>query len=146
LSQWDYDLLPLELAELQKMNVDLDVTGFSAEEILRLLEPSTPVGLTDPDDIPEPPDEPTTRPGDLWLLGRHRLLCGDSAKPQDVDRLLAGAQVHLANTDPPYNVRVEPRSPFPVNSCSRDLATGSKLPGRDSNYDNLVNTGPSKTP
>jgi len=110
LAQWDYDLLPLELAELQKMNVDLDVTGFSAEEILRLLEPSTPVGLTDPDDIPEPPDEPTTRPGDLWLLGRHRLLCGDSAKPQDVDRLLAGAPVHLANTDPPYNVRVEPRS------------------------------------
>jgi len=55
LAQWDYDLLPLELAELQKMNVDLDLTGFSAEEILRLLEPSTPVGLTDPDDIPEPP-------------------------------------------------------------------------------------------
>src|SRR2546430_11295024 len=53
LSQWDYDVLPLELAELQKLNVDLDVTGFSAEEILRLLEPSTPVGLTDPDDIPK---------------------------------------------------------------------------------------------
>src|SRR5437879_1451578 len=69
LSQWDYDLLPLELAELQKMDVDLDVTGFSAEEILRLLEPSTPVGLTDPDDIPEPPDEPTTRPGDLYTSG-----------------------------------------------------------------------------
>jgi len=79
LAQWDYDLLPLELAELQKMNVDLDVTGFSAEEILRLLEPSTPVGLTDPDDIPEPPDEATTRLGDLRLLGRHRLLGGDSA-------------------------------------------------------------------
>ena len=65
LAQWDYDLLPLELAELQKMNVDLDVTGFSAEEILRLLEPSTPVGLTDPDDIPEPPgrtNHPTGRP------------------------------------------------------------------------------------
>jgi DNA modification methylase len=110
LAQWDYDLLPLELAELQKMDVDLDVTGFSAEEILRLLEPSTPVGFTDPDGIPEPPDEPTTRLGDLWLLGRHHLLCGDSAKPQDVDRLLAGAPVHLVNTDPPYNVRVEPRS------------------------------------
>src|SRR6266852_7101459 len=133
LSQWDYDLLPLELAELQKMDVDLDVTGFSAEEILRLLEPSTPVGLTDPDDIPEPPDEPTTRPGDLWLLGRHRLLCGDSAKPEDVDRLIDGAMVHLVNTDPPYNVRVEPRSnnaiaaglsSFPAHT---DLDTGRDL-------------------
>jgi DNA modification methylase len=67
-------------------------------------------GGTDPDAIPEPPDEPSTRLGDLWLLGNHRLLCGDSSKPEDVDRLLDGAGIHLANTDPPYNVRVEPRS------------------------------------
>ncbi len=67
-------------------------------------------GLTDPDAIPAPPEEPVTRPGDLWVLGDHRLLCGDSSKPEDVDRLLGGAPVHLVNTDPPYNVRVEPRS------------------------------------
>jgi DNA modification methylase len=67
-------------------------------------------GLTDPDDIPEPPDEATTHPGDLWLLGKHRLLCGDSAKPEEVDRLLDGIKIHLVHTDPPYNVRVEPRS------------------------------------
>jgi DNA modification methylase len=67
-------------------------------------------GLTDPDAIPEPPETPITRPGDLWVLGDHRLLCGDSSKAEDVDRLLAGAPVHLVNTDPPYNVRVEPRS------------------------------------
>jgi DNA modification methylase len=67
-------------------------------------------GGTDPDAISEPPDEPSTRLGDLWLLGNHRLLCGDSSKPEDVDRLLEGAGIHLANTDPPYNVRVEPRS------------------------------------
>jgi len=67
-------------------------------------------GLTDPDAIPEPPEEPVTRAGDLWALGDHRLLCGDSAKPEDVDRLLGGAPVHLVNTDPPYNVKVEPRS------------------------------------
>ncbi len=65
---------------------------------------------TDPDDIPEPPDEPITQPGDLWLLGDHRLLCGDSSKKEDVDRLLDGATIHLINTDPPYNVKVEPRS------------------------------------
>jgi DNA modification methylase len=67
-------------------------------------------GLTDPDAVPELPDEPTTRAGDRWVLGNHRLLCGDSAKAEDVDRLLAGAPVHLVNTDPPYNVKVEPRS------------------------------------
>ena len=67
-------------------------------------------GLTDPDDVPEPPDEATTQPGDLWILGDHRLLCGDSSKPEDVDRLLDGATIHLVNTDPPYNVKVEPRS------------------------------------
>jgi DNA modification methylase len=67
-------------------------------------------GLTDPDDVPEPPDEPTTKPGDLWQLGNHRLLCADSGKPEDVDRLLDGAAIHLTVTDPPYNAKVEPRS------------------------------------
>ena len=60
--------------------------------------------------MPEPPDEAITQPGDLWMLGKHRLLCGDSSKPEDVDRLLDGAPIHLVNTDPPYNVKVEPRS------------------------------------
>jgi DNA modification methylase len=62
------------------------------------------------DEVPAPPDEATTKPGDLWILGDHRLLCGDSSKPEDVDRLLDGAKIHLVNTDPPYNVKVEPRS------------------------------------
>ncbi len=62
------------------------------------------------DEVPAPPDEATTQPGDLWVLGDHRLLCGDSGKPEDVDRLLDGQPVHLVNTDPPYNVKVEPRS------------------------------------
>ncbi len=67
-------------------------------------------GLCDPDEVPEPPDEAITKPGDLWILGDHRLLCGDSSNPEDVDRLLDGAKIHLVNTDPPYNVKVEPRS------------------------------------
>jgi len=75
-----------------------------------LRPPVVKEGLTDPDAIPEPPEEPVTKPGDLWILGDHRLLCGDSSKAEDVDRLLAGAPVHLVNCDPPYNVRVEPRS------------------------------------
>jgi hypothetical protein len=62
------------------------------------------------DEIPEPPDEAITKLGDLIILGDHRLLCGDSSKPEDLDRLLGGAKIHLVNTDPPYNVKVEPRS------------------------------------
>ncbi|HEY7307850.1 MAG TPA: DNA modification methylase [Gemmataceae bacterium] len=110
LSQWDDDKLPHELAQLQELDFDLNLTGFSADELLRLLGSETNEGQTDPDAIPEPPDEPITRPGDLWLLGKHRLRCGDSSKPEDVDHLLDGATIHLVNTDPPYNVRVEPRS------------------------------------
>jgi DNA modification methylase len=110
LSQWDDEKLPIELAQLQEMDFDLNLTGFSADELMRLLDSGANTGQTDPDAIPEPPDEPITQPGDLWLLGKHRLLCGDSSKAEDVDRLLEGAAIHLVNTDPPYNVKVEPRS------------------------------------
>ena len=110
LSSWDDERLPIELAALQEMNFALDLTGFSADELMRLLETEPAAALTDPDDVPEPPDEPETRKGDVWFLGRHRLLCGDAGKSEDVDRLLDGAAVHLVNTDPPYNVKVEPRS------------------------------------
>jgi DNA modification methylase len=110
LSAWDDDKLAVELAQLQALDFDLDLTGFTADELMRLLGSEANAGQGDPDAVPEPPDEPVTRPGDLWVLGKHRLLCGDSGKPTDVDRLLGGAAVHLVNTDPPYNVRVEPRS------------------------------------
>jgi len=110
IAEWDFDLLPLELADLQIANFDLGLLGFDQDELAKLLAPDGTPGLTDPDEIPAPPDEPTTMPGDLWLLGDHRLLCGDSSKPEDVDRLLGGAPIHLVNTDPPYNVKVEPRS------------------------------------
>jgi DNA modification methylase len=110
LADWDDSLLVQELAELQKMDFDLDVVGFTAEELQELFQAELEPGLVDPDDVPQPPDEPLTRPGDLWQLGPHRLLCGDSAKAEDVDRLLDRAAVHLVHTDAPYNVKVEPRS------------------------------------
>jgi DNA modification methylase len=110
LSQWDQDRLPIEVAELQGLGYDLSFTGFSADELLDLLNSGPASGLADPDAVPEPPDEAKTKPGDLWHLGNHRLLCGDSSKPEDVDYLLDGAAIHLVNTDPPYNVKVEPRS------------------------------------
>jgi DNA modification methylase len=110
IAEWDFDLLPLELADLQAASFDLGLLGFDQDELAKLLAPDGSAGLTDPDDVPAPPDEAVTQPGDLWTLGNHRLLCGDSSSPTDVDRLLDGQSIQLENTDPPYNVKVEPRS------------------------------------
>ena len=110
LATWDEELLPIELAELKALNYDLGLLGFSDDELAEWLAPPVNEGLCDPDEVPAPPDEAKTQPGDLWILGDHRLLCGDSSKAEDVDRLLDGATIHLVNTDPPYNVKVEPRS------------------------------------
>jgi DNA modification methylase len=110
LSDWNFDLLPIELGELQALNYDLGLLGFDPDELAKLLDPTLQDGLCDPDDVPAPPDEATTQRGDLWILGNHRLLCGDSSKAEEVERLLGGEPIHLVNTDPPYNVKVEPRS------------------------------------
>jgi DNA modification methylase len=110
LSAWDYALLPAELTGLKEMDFDLGLLGFDPEELNRILSGAVNAGQTDPDAVPAPPDKAVTQPGDLWVLGDHRLLCGDAASTQDVDRLLDRATVHLINTDPPYNVNVEPRS------------------------------------
>ncbi len=110
LAEWDMDLLPFELAELKDLGFDWSSLGFSADELATMFDQGVSSGLIDPDDVPEPPVEAITQLGDLWVMGEHRLLCGDSSSPKDVDRLLDGAPIHLVNTDPPYNVRVEPRS------------------------------------
>jgi len=110
IAEWNYDLLPIELSQLKDLDYDLGLIGFDTDELAKMLDPGVQEGVTDPDDVPEPPDEAVTQPGDLWILGNHRLLCGDSSNPEHVDLLLDGAVIHLANTDPPYNVKVEPRS------------------------------------
>lgn len=112
LGDWDDPALAKLLEELRAEDA-LDGVGFSSAEIDSLLDELKAASgelLTDPDAIPEPPEKATTCTGALWVLGDHRLLCGDSACATDVDRLLAGAPVHLVHMDPPYNVRVEPRS------------------------------------
>ena len=102
---WDEDLLRLELEDLQAENFDLELTGFDFDEIDRLLNADTePAGNTDDDDIPETPEEPISKPGDLWLLGNHRLLCGDATVLGDVERVLDGGLADLTFCDPPYNV------------------------------------------
>lgn len=110
LAEWNYELLAHELGELEAVEFDLEALGFPADQIGALLDPGIREGLTDPDAIPGPPDKATTRRGDLYVLGEHRLLCGDAAEAADVDRLLGGKRIHMVNTDPPYNVCLEPRS------------------------------------
>ncbi len=125
--EFDVEKLEAVLAELKQSGADLELTGFTDEEIGALLRGGdVPTdGLTDPDDIPEPPDDPRTQMGDLIVLGEHRLLCGDSANPEDVARLLDGARIQLVNTDPPYNVKVEPRS---NNAIAAGLVTKGNVP------------------
>jgi len=111
LSEWDYELLPIELGALKDAGYDLELIGFPEDELAEIMDTGElKEGLTDPDQVPEPPDEAITRRGDLWILGGHRLLCGDAGEAEEVDRLLEGGAIQLVNTDPPYNVRVEPRS------------------------------------
>jgi DNA modification methylase len=110
LATWNDDLLVQELLDLERLEFDINLTGFSADELTRLTGADPQLGNTDPDDIPTLPDAAMTQPGDLWLLGDHRLLCGDAANAADFDKLLDGAPIHLVNSDPPYNVKVEPRS------------------------------------
>jgi DNA modification methylase len=124
LSQWDTDKLAAELLELQQTGYDLGLTGFGADELLDLLQEGQVAGLGDADAVPQPPDQATSRPGDLWLLGPHRLLCGDAAQASEVDRLLDGAPVHLVHTDPPYNVGVEPRSNNAIAAGSSSFSRG----------------------
>jgi DNA modification methylase len=105
---WDVELLRMELGDLQADGFDLALTGFDLNDLERLLaEPGT-VGLTDPNDVPAAPDQPASRAGDVWLLGRHRLVCGDATDPATVDRALGGVTPLLMVTDPPYGVNYDP--------------------------------------
>jgi len=101
---WDNELLALELGELGDAGFDLDLTGFELNEISALLTPSGTEGLTDPDEVPEPPAQPVTKPGDVWVLGRHRIMCGDSTDAASVARLMNGEKADLCLTDPPYGL------------------------------------------
>ena len=107
-AEWDDELLTLELQDLQALGYDLGLTGFDAAELRSLLDDGPATGLTDEDAVPGTPAEPLTRPGDLILLGPHRLLCGDATRADDVARLLDGARPHLMVTDPPYGVDYDP--------------------------------------
>jgi DNA modification methylase len=104
---WDAELLNLELEELELEGVDLNLVGFGEEERNALRPEVVNEGLTDEDAVPETPEEPITKPGDIWILGKHRLMCGDSTSMDHLATLTAGAFVDMWLTDPPYNVAYE---------------------------------------
>jgi DNA modification methylase len=104
---WDDDLLRTELMDLRDVGFDLSVIGFGDDELASIFADAN-AGLTDPDDVPEAPLEPVTQLGDVWLLGRHRLVCGDATSEVDVSLALAGVRPHLMVTDPPYGVSLDP--------------------------------------
>jgi len=122
---WDEQLLGLELAELGSLGFDLSLTGFSDLELAALTTPGTS-GLTDPDDVPDVLERAVSRAGDVWQLGRHRLLCGDSTAAEDVERVLDGVQPHLLVSDPPYGVRYDPSWRKRLHADA-ELATGIVL-------------------
>jgi DNA modification methylase len=103
---WSEELLAEELAWLREERFDLDLIGFDASELERLLTLADGETSSDEteDEVPEPPDEPVSRPGDLWMLDNHRLLCGDATVLADVERVLAGQLADMTFCDPPYNV------------------------------------------
>lgn len=103
---WNEEMLALEMKELEDMDFNLDILGFSEDELKELEAFGEPEveGKTEDDDVPEVPDEAVTKPGDVWILGEHRLLCGDSTLYDDVKKLMQNDIATMIFTDPPYNV------------------------------------------
>ena len=124
---WDNEMLALELAELQGLDFDLDLTGFSAEEIEALIPVEVTEGLTDEDAAPELPDEPVTKVGDIYQLGNHRLMCGDSTSIDAVDKLMPNELADLVFTDPPYNVAYSGRGENNLGTIKNDDMTDDQF-------------------
>lgn len=126
---WDEHLLAAELEELISADFDTDLTGFAEEEVGKLLEPDP----TEDAAAPDPPAEPSTKPGDLWILDRHRLICGDSTDAETVARVLDGEKPNLMVTDPPYGVELKPpygeKPPIENNERSDWAAAYALFPG-----------------
>jgi DNA modification methylase len=114
---WDQELLRVELADLSEIGFDLALIGFGAGELEQLLT-GEKTGLTEDDDAPALPQQAVSKPGDLWILGEHRLLCGDATVMADVERVLDGSLADMTFTDPPYNVA--------YGSSAKDKLRGNK--------------------
>jgi DNA modification methylase len=118
---WDDSMLALELKELGETGFDLDLTGFSLDEINALTPMEVEPGLTDEDAVPEAPEEPTTRLGDVWILGKHRLMCGDSTSIDAVEKLMDGQKAEMVFTDPPYGMNAVTKSSVLKKNYGQDI-------------------------
>lgn len=134
---WDLPMLSLEIGDLQGMDADLSLTGFSTDEIGALLAKAGTQGLTDPDAVPEAPEKPIACVGDVWLLGRHRLVCGDTSDHGIVAKVLSGEDIDLVVTSPPYNQKIDGFKPSGMHKEHGwvkkvgALAYADNLPERD---------------
>jgi len=131
-ASWDPDLLRDELRKLEFAGFNLDLVGFQPDRLEDLLAGLGSSGLTDPDSVPEIPEQPVTRLGDIWLLGDHRIGCGDSTSAADVAPVLAGSGPHLMVTDPPYGVSYDPSW-----RARRGLGAGKLAQGKVLNDDRV---------
>ncbi len=102
-SEWDNELLKMEIKELEAKDFKLDLLGFNDEQLNNILFEEKQ-GLTDEDEVPETPEEPISKLGDIWKLGNHRVMCGDSTKNEDFDKLMQNEKANVVYTDPPYNI------------------------------------------
>lgn len=105
-SGWDLDVLKLEVQNLTELDFDLDLLGFDDDFMGSLLDVQIEDGLTDEDSVPEPPEKPVSVLGDIWQLGNHRLMCGDSTSIDDVDNLIGSDAIDMVMTDPPYGISI----------------------------------------
>ena len=124
-SGWDTELLSLELKDLDA-DFDLEMLGFDPKELAALLNPEQIEGLTDEDAVPELPDEPTTKLGDIYQLGNHRLMCGDSTSIDAVEKLMDGDIIDMVFTDPPYRMEAEGGSNQPIGRAAAKLGEAIK--------------------
>jgi DNA modification methylase len=130
-ADWDNELLALELGDLSELGFNLDLTGFDSSEFDKLLSSVNIEGLIDEDDVPETPIEPITQAGDVWILGDHKLICGDSLDESVLNRLLGDSLVDMVFTDPPYNVN------YGATAKDKMRSKGGSLAGRKIMNDNL---------
>jgi hypothetical protein len=122
---WDMEMLRVELEGLRRSDFDLEVIGFDINELAEVFRDFDflVAGLTDEDSAPEPPEKPISQPGDLWLLGHHRLLCADATQPGDVGRLMGGEKADLVFSDCPYNVDPDGAASWSTAPIKSDFAT-----------------------
>jgi|TARA_R110000824_G_scaffold289711_1_gene478244 DNA modification methylase len=124
-SEWDYELLKLEFNDLVELDFNLLDTGFDQEELDKLLDIESE-GLTDEDAVPDTPEEPITKLGDIYILGNHKLMCGDSTSIDAVDKLMDGAKADMVFTDPPYRMDVEGGINQPIGKAAAKLGGSIK--------------------